>query len=625
MALYAAIALGACGWCGHGPEAVIENVTPKVTLSRGTTEPELIDSGTRARAGDTITTDEAGAASLKFPGGSVLKLAPSTSVYLESGPRGLRAHQVRLLFGSLDAVGANRELVVMTMVGAIEFGGDRTEASISANEQGLSVRTLIGEVTIGDQVVGAGISVRVDSNGIVFETPDGGAAEDAAGPAAPGEAVLLSLKSGRGAVRQVGGKGRFSAVKPGTQLAPSDVLEARGAAAVVDLGGLGEARIWIRSGIAVGSGDSGGSSPSFETRRGTAQVLLDGGMRQSVAIGAARALVLASARGSDVEFTTDARGTRIRVYEGRVQITDADGARHELWANQEAAVTATGRSQVRDRETSALKINPTVRRVLVAGRMPAVTFIWSQLEGEGPYTIEVARDADFANKLIVTDVPDTSFVTDRLQSGTYWWRVRNATKSIPARAVSFGVDRVTGEADLRKNVVNASGERTVVLYQQYQPPELTFRWTAAANADSYRIDIWPDGKFDQPVFEQVVGEPQVKVASGTLKDGRYLWAVTVLDASGKNLSTSDMYDLTVKFDSNEMLLRIFEPRAGARVRGNTVETRGMAAPGAEISVNGKNVKPDEAGRFKATVPVVGSPPLVIYRMGGNIFVRALRR
>jgi len=617
-------ALGACGWCG-GSEAVIEGVKPKVTLARGPSDPQLVDSGARARAGDTVTTEQDGAATLRFAGGSTLKLAPSTSVYLEAGPKGLRAHQVRLLFGSLDAVGAGSELVVMTTVGAIEFGDQRTEASISAGEQGLTVRTLIGQVSIGDQVVGTGITLKLDSKGIVFEKPDAAGGADAAVTAGTGDAIVLSLKSGRGAMRQLGGKGRLVPVPAGTQLATADVLEAKGAAAVVDLGGLGEARVSTRSGIAIGSGDSAGANPSFEVRRGTTQVLLGANNRQTVGLGAARATVIASARGSDVEFVTDAKGTHIRVVEGRVLLVDADGKRSELLGNQEATVSSKGQSLVREQESSALKITPNIRRVLVAGKMPPVTFSWSQLEGRGPYTIEIAKDSNFANKVIVAEVSDTSYVTDRLQNGTYWWQVRNAAKSIPARSVNFGVDKVTGEADLRQNVVNASGERTVIMYQQYQPPDLTFKWPPAANAAQFRIDIWPDGKFDTPTFEQVVKEPQARVGSGTLKDGRYLWAVTTLDAAGKNLSTSDMYDLTVKFDSNEMLLRIFEPKAGARVTGSKVETRGMAEPGAELSINGENVKPDEAGRFKATVPVVGAPPLLIYKMGSNVFVRALRR
>lgn len=618
-------ALGGCGWCG-GSAAVIEGVKPMVTLAHGPSEPKPVDSGARARAGDTVTTEQDGTAVLRFPGGSTLKLTPSTSVYLEAGPKGLRAHQVRLLFGSLDAVGSGSELVVMTTVGAIEFGDERTEASISAGEQGLTVRTLIGQVSIGDQVVGSGITLRLDSKGIVFEgATDAGGKADAAVAVGAGDAIVLSLKSGRGAMRQIGGKGRLVPVKAGTQLASADVLEAKGATAVVDLGGLGEARVWMRSGIAIGSGDSAGASPSFEMRRGTTQVLLGASNRQTVGLGSARATVIASARGSDVEFVNDGKGTRIRVIEGRVLLVDGDGKQSELLGNQEATVSSKGQAQVRSQDESALKITGNVRRVLVAGKMPPVTFSWSQLEGKGPYTIEIAKDSAFANKLIVAEVNDASYVTDRLQNGTYWWQVRNAAKSIPPRSVNFGVDKVTGEADLRQNVVNASGERTVIMYQQYQPPDLTFKWTPAASAAQYRIDIWPDGKFDTPVFERVVKEPQVKVGSGALKDGRYLWAITTLDAAGKNLSTSDMYDLTVKFDSNEMLLRIFEPKAGARVSGSTIETRGMAEPGAEISINGENVKPDEAGRFKATVPVVGAPPLLIYKMGSNVFVRALRR
>jgi hypothetical protein len=202
--------------------------------------------------------------------------------------------------------------------------------------------------------------------------------------------------------------------------------------------------------------------------------------------------------------------------------------------------------------------------------------------------------------------------------------VRNASRAQPARAFAIARDNRVDNADARKNIVRASAERTVIVYQQWQSPQLTFRWPKHMQAANYRINIYADGAFEKPVLEKLTDTADLVLPPGTLRDGRYVWAVSSLDAANAILSTSDMYDLQVKFDSNKMLLRILAPAPRTRVRGSTIETRGMVEPGTPVSVNGVDAKPDASGRFSVNVPVSREDPMLLYRVGSNIFVRALR-
>jgi len=619
-----------CGLCGDDRDAsaVLEQVQPSVTIAPEGGEPAAAAEGATARAGDTVTTDDKGTVQLRFPGGGTVKLEPTSSVFIEGGAEGLRARRVRLLFGTIDATGAGANLLVMTTLGPIKFGDAESSVTISSGDDGVTVRTLLGEVQMGDQTVGAGVTVHIDSGGIFFDQPvDAGALEDAGGVAELGTTgpVVILLESGGSVRRKPEGKKRFVRVKVGTPLMQNDQVEVRSGRATLALGEIGQVKLGRRARVGIGGPQIAGAAPLFEAQRGTAAVVLAKGARQSVGLGAVRAEISGEVGGADVEFTRDRSSSKVRVYAGRVVLIDGAGKRTEVPANQVATINAKGESRAREVGSESLQINAGVRRILTTGRLPAVTFTWKALPDGGPYTIEIAKDASFTKLVTVAQIQGTGYTTDRLSLGSYHWRVRNQTKTNPGRTVSFGRDRSSASTDARKNLVRASGERTVILYQQFRTPQLTFRWPAREDAKKYRISVYADGKFDSPQVEKVTKEPSMQLTAGQLKDGRYLWAVSSLSADGKVASTSDMFDLEVKYDSNEMLLRVLVPPVGARVAGKTVETRGMVPPGAKLSVNGKAVQPDQQGRFKAQVEVPKGAPYLIYRIGSVLFVRPVRR
>lgn len=623
LALALVLVSAGCSRCQDAPPTagVLQDVAPLVQISQGSAAPFAAGNGSEVRPGDTVSSDEQGHATLRFPDGSSVVLGPSSSLVIEASADGMLARQVRLLFGTIEAEGTRAGLVVMTSLGPIQFGDDPSRIEVSAGAQGLSVRTLLGQVQLGQNTIAQGITVRLDTAGIQLGAFLDAGVVDAGGPSL-GEIgpIVITLKAGRGVYRQAGGQGRFTQAKAGEVLSTGDVIEARQGAATLGLGEAGEAVVGRRSQLEVGA-----AGAALALRRGSTQVVLSAGQQQVLALGTTQTTIRASGHGADVELSGDERGGRVRVREGSATLRSADGRSAELLANQEAVIDRSGAATVRSIARSPLVITTSVNRVFVSGSVPSLTFEWSELAGKGPYTIEIAKDAAFATPVIVTQVPDSDYTTDRLSYGGYYWRVRNAQKSLAAHRVTVTRDQDASGGDERKNVVHASAERTVILYQQWQAPQLTFRWPERAGTPQYRVAIYLDGAFDKPLVEQLTSEASLKLPAGTLKDGKYVWAFSALDAAGANLATSDMYDLEVKFDSNDMLLRILTPKPNARVGGASVETRGMVAPGISVSANGKDLVPDGEGRFNATVPVSRDNPFLIFKVGSNLFVRRLRR
>ena len=101
----------------------------------------------------------------------------------------------------------------------------------------------------------------------------------------------------------------------------------------------------------------------------------------------------------------------MRVYEGSATLTDGSGKNMQLRANQEATVNRRGDATIKEVAGSALVVNRSVRRVLVLGSLPAVTFNWPALGGAGPHTFELAKDESFSAPMVVTQVPGRRYTT----------------------------------------------------------------------------------------------------------------------------------------------------------------------------------------------------------------------
>jgi hypothetical protein len=119
-----------------------------------------------------------------------------------------------------------------------------------------------------------------------------------------------------------------------------------------------------------------------------------------------------------------------------------------------------------------------------------------------------------------------------------------------------------------------------------------------------------------------VTENRVVVESGVLKEGEYKWSATPLDKNGVE-SGGRMNKMEIVFDNSVTRLVLTSPRDG---EGASTAT-GVAPLGSKVTLNGKPLALDDAGRF--TTPIGGASVLVfrlVTRDGGEAFwVRRVAR
>ena len=141
--------------------------------------------------------------------------------------------------------------------------------------------------------------------------------------------------------------------------------------------------------------------------------------------------------------------------------------------------------------------------------------------------------------------------------------------------------------------------------------------------------MFRQGELQKPIAERTVSDIRAPLEAGALAEGSYLWSVTPLASDGQALRGGRMNKLELVYDNSVPTLLIQSPKNGERASG-TVRTRGVAPVGTKLFVNGKPVELDSKNRFDLTVPHLGRPPMLIYRLvrpnaSDAFFVRALRR
>jgi hypothetical protein len=176
-----------------------------------------------------------------------------------------------------------------------------------------------------------------------------------------------------------------------------------------------------------------------------------------------------------------------------------------------------------------------------------------------------------------------------------------------------------------KNVVRDTGRETRILYQR-RLPALSFRWKSVASAAKYRFKLFRASNLKSPILTREGETSAVTLPSGKLKEGAYYWFQTPIDATGRELPSSQMNKLTLAFDNAAPMLRIDRPTPRARAGGATQVT-GVVARGLRLKVNGRAIGKAADGRFSARVKV-GADKLLRFQIRGEkrdiVFTRHLR-
>ena len=296
--------------------------------------------------------------------------------------------------------------------------------------------------------------------------------------------------------------------------------------------------------------------------------------------------------------TAVARGTEFRVeVDGASQVTDVETLEGTIAAaggGAEVTVSAGFATQVRPAEAPSPPVAllaapgfdsppPVVRRLPVRLDLPEVA-------GASAYRVEVSQDPTFQTYAYESTSPSRALRGPDLPDGSYSLRVRG----VDGRGLE-GRDAVT------TLIVDARPEPPVLMVPAPgatladERPRL--RWTEAAGAAAYHLQIATTDRFDAPLTADVAVSAGASFSPDTaLPPGEYFWRVATRSASGERGPFGDAQAFTrrerpaapgaeTQVRAGQVALRWASGHPGARYRYQIARDREFSALVAESVVD----------------------------------------
>lgn len=325
---------------------------------------------------------------------------------------------------------------------------------------------------------------------------------------------------------------------------------------------------------------------------GSARVFLVSG--QSVLLGGKKPLTVKAKVASTLIVSSTKDGPRVELVGGQAELAGEKGPPVSLEPAQ-VAVAKGARLETSRRGGATLSL-PAGRSTRVYwGRPGDVTLQFP--DGEG--ALEVSADPAFNALLVSAEGGDAVTVQAPLK-GALYWRRKGGEQVSSAR---FERDENASAVGAKSDTVAETGLKATVIFQS-AVPTLTFTFPPKDGAASWRFRVYATGDLKTPLVDRRVTENRTVVESGTLKEGSYVWSAVPMDRSGVESPGGRMNKMDIVFDNSVTRLVVTSPREGERAT-NAV---GLAPLGSRLTLNGKAVPLDAAGRF--SVPTGGAGVLV---------------
>ena len=213
-----------------------------------------------------------------------------------------------------------------------------------------------------------------------------------------------------------------------------------------------------------------------------------------------------------------------------------------------------------------------------------VNFVWSESSLATGYTLEIARDASFSNRVDSIDSYSTSVAT-RLSPGAYYWKVR--TRS-PVK------DAVT-ESDPRRFVVTM--KREIPVPRPIRPENgrqvsgtlmreqgVTFQWIADPLVKNVEIEFARSSDFGNTVVARGSSGAGFYTLKSSLSPGTYYWRVRGTGSGGRNSDYSGPLAFNLAATGQIQLLN---PRPGENLSGSDAKSRGVHYTWERLPQNGQ--------------------------------------
>lgn len=626
MSRWAVVLMAVLAGCSEGPtkplppppkvlEPVAVPSVAQLVLAEGTVKVERKGAVTAATPGplfedDVVTTGAASRAILRDPLGRELELGEDTR--FKVGPK----------LSSIEV-----------LAGDISFSGDDGGTGWSD----LSVKTPFGVATLKDgaqgrlRFVDGGVTANVSFGTIEFDVIDGGIKTAKAGesfdvsfgsvefeqPPAPGEVspVTLVVESGKPQVKRPGEK-KFGAAKSKDVLQPgTSILTPAGASARLEAPHLRAVLPPSSSGVTEGLRTEGGQ-PTLVLSKfvGPLTLHFDGSGAAAVDLGD---LTLGGGAESSVAVTQVGKKRRVEVRAGEVAVT-VKGKATTLKPGDVVVVDANAAVAAPDaRPTIAVNAASRVRV-----HVDSVASVGLLLPGDSN-RLHVARDAEFASTVLQGAVGRQAAVPVAGRAPLFFRVLDGQNQPLKQGRIDFSPDVASArDTATRTDTVSETGQKATVFYQS-KVPALTFSFTPQPDVKSWRFRLYRAEALNTAVVDRKASEPKLVLEPGVLEEGEFLWSATALDGSGNEKAGTRMNKLSVVYDNARTSLLIERPLNGERAGG---EARGVAPRAAQLFINGKLVKPDDAGRFAVKL---GQADTAVFRVvvgdSESYWIRRLKR
>ena len=589
---------------------------------------------------DAVTTGADGATQIAFPGGNVVELGPNTTLVIRQGGGTAAEMGAILLSGSLRMRSPGRGVLLSigTPFGLVKTGMTLSVLDVSL-DKGVSVSVGRVEVANGKttHAVPAGQALTLDGLVVGLTGSVPGLDLAVAAPAAPRDVVLnpivvtLMSKTRTTQIQRAGQK-TWEPVPKNVALQPGDQLRVnKGGKAHVDFGD--KATLTLPGGSAMllkAAGEAADRQEAtyalqhgalkIDITRSTAQTV-----KHTVEVAGAKLVVEPPERHANVEVTTAKTGAQVAIRAGQVSINDGQAIdRGVLVPIADGQAVSGGRDLTDYKVAVNLGVNS---RIHYLGKPPAVNFVWSEAAGTSAL-FEVATDPDFYDIVAAERMSRGNLCLDQLPLAKYYWRINKDNRTRGSVQFVAETDRDCANCQ-RVNVINDTGEKTIVYFQQTLPA-VSLRWKPVDAAALYTVKVFADGEFDKPLFLSTSTVPHLEFDEGQFKEGRFFWLVEASDSNGREIVTGQMNSLHVVYDNVITSLIIRSPIEGSVFKTAKIAVSGEVELRTKLMINEKSVAVDAQGRFSETVSLQPGANLIVFRMKApdkseSIYTRNVQR
>ncbi|MEZ4271274.1 MAG: hypothetical protein R3C68_07530 [Myxococcota bacterium] len=583
--------------------------------------------GAKLFEGDIISTGNGSSARLTFEGGNVIELGANASLVIRRTGVAVANIGGVLLAGQATATSEGRGVILTigTPFGMTRLGDSASELLLDAKK---GIEVLVGQISVALQdgqirQISAGSMMSIEGIVVPVSGVAANQGTDESNIVLDPITIVLTTSSQQTQIKRKDESNWQRANKSDTLNSGDSIRSRRGSDTAIEFGDNAAVKLAPQTQLVLG--DSHGNADihqaTYSLNGGTAHIEIDA-KNDIIAV-------------HEVHIDNTSLRVRPGLEKALVDLTAGPGGRSSILVRQgvvelpnstiiEAGTAATLqdgviKGSVFPLAKTGINLKPASSTVVnYKDSIPPVAFSWPEnSDAAGGYEFEIATDRDFEKTILRERISRNQFVYDRLEPGRYYWRVR--TKDDLSRGtikIQKSVEQKCRHCK-RTNVINDTGEKTVVYFQKVLPA-ITFRWEPVEGAVKYRLKLFSDGDFNAPKVDSVVDDTFTRLESGRITEGKYYWLVSAINQAGNDISTGKTNSLEIAYDNAIPDLLINSPAFGAKVTKSRVATYGEVPLGARLYIDDREIEVDRQGRFRDQVRLSkGLNILFFHTLGKN--------